>query len=1716
MSKQMWLTGFGLDDCFTISKDIATMPAEETISNTSVFSAESEVLEAKAPCSEDIEICAGFDDVVMPHQEDDANTVSAPATIEVSPIKVHQADPKKGWPTLTPEVHEGLKGTVTKFNANLAAINLLRELEKSGSPELTAAQRETLNQFTGWGGIKDPFDEGYLLKEEWRPRQAALKAVLSQEEWDTAKGSTLNAHFTPVSLIGVIWQALQRAGFKGGRFLETSAGVGYMLGTMPEHLVLNSEITAVELETVNASILQKLYGHEAQVINKGFEAVTLPENYYDLVFTNVPFGQYQVACQRRKPYSNWSIHNYFVARAIDLLRPGGLAVIITSSHFMDGHQTHVRNYINRKAEMLQAVRLPTGAFSQIADTDVVADILVLRKRDPAKVVSSQDGGEWQSTAPAQTGEGERLSIHKSTSINDYWNQNPSHVMGTPTLRHLKHGERVVPVLNSMDELPQRLEKCLSALPSDAYVAPVEVKRSIVVNNTRQDLSLEPGSFVLNDAGGISRVVGYGSQEDAKLPKSRIHRVVGMIGLRDCALDLVRKQSDIKARDEDLASLRERLNRVYDAFVAKFGPIHDKQNRWSMASDPYWPLLLSLETVNAEHGVQKAHIFTERTVYPSEMPISAQTPSEAALICVSELGRLDPNYLGRLMGTDGNIVLSALLESSEAFIDPVTHEVEMAHRYLSGNVREKLSIAQVAGEKFHRNVQALLGALPADLKPTQIDVLPGATWISTKDYEAFVNELSGAKPGGWDNASVTFDATTGSWTAQTYETPDLRTNWRGGGVEFIRLFEALLNQKDITVTYEYEGRTFTDGPKTAEARVKQDEIKLKFTEWIWADDLRATRLCKHYNETFNCWAAPKFDGSRLRLPGYSHALKLRPHQLNAVARGASGDNVLLGHDVGAGKSLEMICISMELRRLGIAKKPMHVVPGQCLEDYCAEFMRAYPGAQLLMATEKDFQKENRQAFVLRCATGNWDAVVISHKMFESISADPEITESYIKDILSELEATGLSNSSNRGQSRDVNRQKKDWQARLEKMQAAWKKDKLITFGQTGVDYLAIDEADVYKNLFRVSNMKSVAGLSASNSQRAFDVFLKCMQIQKLHGNRERGICMATATFISNTIAEAHTFQRYLQPFTLKGLNLDKFDAWAALFGRAVNSLEVSPDGSSFRMHKRFKQFVNIPELMGMFRQMADIQTKEMLDLPRPQLQSGGHQISVGEADDLTKEFVKKLVARAEALRNKSVKADQDNMLAITGDGRKCALDMRMVMPDAPFNPNGKIGRCVDKVFDIWEKTTYRKGAQIIFSDMGTPSGKTFNVYEDIRERLVSKGIPRTEIAFIHEAKTARAKSHLFALVRAGVVRVILGSTGLCGVGANMQTRLYAAHHLDCPWRPRDITQRDGRIERQGNTWEAVEIWRYVTAGTFDAYSWQTISAKAQFIAQIMRGDAEVRTVEDAQMAALSYEEVKALACGNPLVQEKAKIDAELLMLGLKEKTHREAVWSAKASLRTLDGDIQRMLMAYESRMAFVRHVDYHSTPERSGLVVDGKLYRDRAQIEKILTLSVAALRQSQNYAKTKLGDYNGITLMFHGLPGGQFNISAVSSTDASNHGVIGQYSRGDTILVKTLEWASQLADRAHQAKHQAEYLESSRSTLTAKANEVFPHHAQLEALRSRSQQIGIELGLLKAEEGTDSMDTSVDVKSELAKALADSGCVEEEDSNVFDEEASESE
>ena len=1588
------------------------------------------------------------------------------------PVAAHQVA-KAVWPQMNEGVFSGLSGIVSKFDANIAAIELLRKLEDETRPPNTE-ERDVLNAYTGWGGIPQAFNEAQR-DQAWVSRAEQLKELLTEAEHRSAEASTPNAHYTALEVIGAMWRMVQRLGFKGGRILEPAAGVGYFIGAMPQEIAQQSTVTAIELDQLSARMLKALYGDfGVNVMQSGFEAAKLPEGFYDLAISNIPFGNYAVPELRNVPYANFLIHDYFFAKAMEVVRPGGLVAFITSSGTMDKHDEKVRQYLGSKANLVGAVRLPSSAFKKIANTEVTTDILVFQK--PLSGRGSKKG--WMET----------ISLPETSPIyqpckeywrkqvivcNQYFEANPESVIGKLTLVENGYGKATGCVFDG--DIEAALTQKVSLLPEGIYTALQKIEapeqQSTVLAYSDQG---RPGYRVIN--GQVYETTNGVEAMQSTAPQKTLERIAGMCSIRDAARKIIRSQ--LETEDEAiLATYRLLLNIEYDNFVAKYGHLSVKANRDAFKADPDLPLLMSLERWDEEtQTAEKADIFSQRTVGVFRKIEHCDSSEEALLVSLSERGCVVESRIGELLGKPGSEVMEELEDKGAVFLDPETSVWETKDSYLSGDVRQKLSVAKIAGARYSRNAQALETVIPEDLTPGEIGARIGSTWIPTSDYEAFLDETLEC-----NGNAVTFNQAAGAWNVEPqystrYSIPATQ-KFGTSRVNATSLFDHAINQMVPTV-YDPDPRDsdkrVVNQKETIAAREKQQLLKDTFQEWLWKDQERAIRLARLYNDTFNCVVSRQYDGQHLVLPGFSRIYRLHDHQKNAIWRiVASLKNTLLAHVVGAGKTLTCICAGMELRRLGKVSKPMFVVPNHMLHQFAAEFLRAYPGANILIASKDDLQGDKRRQLLSRIATGDWDGVLITHSSFERIKMSDDFMEEYIQNELELIEDAIRAESQNRGNKiiKELARAKKAWEAKLAKLSGANKKDDILSFEQLGIDWLFVDEAHTFKNLWRFTKMTRVAGLPNSNSERAFDMFVKTRHVMAKHKGRA-GVVFATGTPVSNSMAELWTMQRYLQPNTLEACQVGMFDTWAGNFGESVTALELSPDGRGYRMHTRFARFVNLPELMSMFGEVADIRTAEMLKLPVPVAHK--ETVTIKPTVEL-KAFVQTLVGRAEAIRNGRVSPSEDNMLAITNEGRKAALDMRLIDSFTEVE-DGKVNHCAERAFAIWGETKLFRGTQVVFCDLSTPlENGRFSVYQALRSNLVERGVPIEEIAFIHDFDGDSTKEELFKAVRDGRIRILLGSTQKMGVGTNIQTRLVALHHLDAPWRPSDVEQREGRIIRQGNLNESVRIYRYVTEASFDAYIWQTLETKARFIAQVMQGDTGMRSAEDVELAALSYAEVKALASGNPLVLEKAGIDAELAKLSLLRSQWDQQQWRNKQELATLPGRIGHLRVGVGNIES-----DLNARQDVSGgkflIEVTGTRYTDRVEAGKAM---LHALYGDKAKGDRNIGQIAGFPI-------------AVKATALGSQ----------LVIMGGIEYRCGLAESAQGCvrvlentlnrmelvlQEETEYLARTEKRLADIHNEIvkpFDKAERLEWLKIRQREIEAELDLSKGE------NTAVDETAEV--------------------------
>jgi N12 class adenine-specific DNA methylase len=1426
---------------------------------------------------------------------------------------------------ITDAHHVGDGGLKEKARSNIEAIRVLKRVEQEGRAA-TDDEKALFVRYSGWGALPNVFHP--YPTREWEQLAREVRGVLTDEEYEAARASTPNAHFTSPAVIRAMWKALERLGLESGaRILEPSMGVGHFFGFMPEAFLPGSQRTGVELDLITARIARQLYP-DAKIFASGFEETTLPDNFFDAVVGNIPFGDYAVydPAYRNSPVTR-TIHDYFLAKSLDKMRVGGVMALVTSRYTMDKQDSTVRRYLAARADLIGAIRLPNTAFKANAGTEVTTDILFLQKRAPG----TQSGAEtWPDLAEIQTPEG-------PAAINEYFARHPEMMLGEMRLQGSLYLGREPTLVGEMSAA--RLEEIVGSLPQGIYqrqTAFAERERGPpdgAAIDATSNTAVKDGAYAVRDG---KLVIRHGSVfEQAKVGAPLAWRIRGMLAVRD-AVRLVFQTQLENAPEENIVEARRLLNDIYDGFVRRYAPLSSRENVRAFAGDPDQALLLSLENYDAAtKRATKTAIFERRTLERYAPVEHVETAAEALAVSLNETGEVHWPCMERVTGRSARQLQKEL--GSLVYRNPEGGAWETADRYLSGDVRAKLRAAEAAAvldPSCTRNVEALTAVQPVDLQPGEIEARLGSSWIPANDIRDFIAEHLGMFAG---SVRIGHAPEIATWTVEVdfREQGSVSNTTTHGTARFraTELIEQALNGRTPTA-YDTlaDGTRVINQEQTIAAREKQQQLKDRFRAWIWEDGARAARLARDYNDRFNNLRLRSFDGSHLRLSGMNREPlrdgDLARHQKDAVWRIVQSGSTLLAHVVGAGKTWTMVAAAMEMRRLGLAKKPMFVVPNHLVEQWGAEFLKLYPQARLFIAGKEHFSTGNRQRAMARIASGTYDAVIVSHRSFEFLPVSDKLFKRFIDEQVDELEAAILEARAEGGDNRrivkELEKAKKRFVAKLKERADRERKDNTLTFEELGVDQLFVDEADLYKNLFYSTKMNRIAGLPNSESNRAFDMFMKTRYVREISGGR--GVVFATGTPISNTMAEMYTMQRYLAPALLKERGVAHFDAWAADFAEAVTALELAPDGAGYRMHTRFAKFINLPELLSMFRTFADVQTADMLNLPRPAITSGKPQTVAAPASEPLKEYIKTLTKRAERLRTARVDPSVDNMLKITGDGRKAALDMRLVDPaDAPQG-DAKVSLAIGRIRDIWQETAAARSTQLVFCDLSTPDAARFNVYDELRENLVERGVPPDEIAFIHDAESDAQKKLLFDAVNAGRVRILIGSTEKMGAGTNVQRRLAALHHLDAPWRPRDIEQREGRILRQGNLNAQVRIFRYVTEGSFDAYMWQTLETKARFIEQVMNGRTSVRLAEDLDGGALTYAEIKAIASGNPAVMEKVKVDTEVRTLDQLRSAHLNQQHTIRMKVHSLPAEIRDIKQHAEKLMADVARRDAHAGEE----------------------------------------------------------------------------------------------------------------------------------------------------------------------------------------------
>ncbi len=1570
-----------------------------------------------------------------------------------------------------------------RYANNVAAIRLLKRLEAE-SRYATSAEQGVLSKYVGWGGLADCFDEKHSKYGE-------LKALLSEDEYAAARESTLTAFYTPPVVIRSMYQALENMNFKAGNVLEPSCGVGNFLGMLPQSME-QSKLYGVELDSISGRIAQQLY-QKSSVAVQGFEKADLPDSFFDAAIGNVPFGQFKVP-DKRYDKNNFLIHDYFFARTLDKVRPGGIITFITSKGTMDKENPTVRKYIAQRADLLGAIRLPNNTFKSAAGTEVTSDILFLQKRD--RLIDIEP--DWVHLNTDENG----------VTMNQYFIDNPDMIMGEMKMVSGPFGPESACVPYEGQDLGEQLSDAIQNI--HAEITEFEVDE---LEKETEDLSVPADPAVRNFSFALSDGKLY-YRENSRMNPVEVsvtaeNRIKGMIAIRDCARTLIEYQTE-DYPDSDIQVEQEKLNGLYDDFSRKYGIINARANSSAFSNDSSYPLLASLEVLDDEGNfVRKADMFSKRTIKQRIVITSVDTASEALSVSLSEKAKVDMEYMSELTGKTEQEIFADL--QGVIFLNPMHTSDDdnqakylPADEYLSGNVREKLQWARRSAELYPQdyasNVQALEAVQPVDLTASEISVRLGATWLPPELIEQFTFELFSTPRYCQWNIHVHYSEYTGEWNIEgkSYDRGNIQASntYGTGRINGYKIIEETLNLRDVRI-FDYledaDGRkqAVLNRKETAIAQGKQELIKQAFADWIWKDPERRERLCKLYNEKFNSNRAREYDGGFLNLVGINPEITLRKHQIDAVARGILGGNELLAHVVGAGKTYTMTAIAQESKRLGLCQKSLFVVPNHLTEQWASEYLQLYPAANILVASKKDFEAKNRKKFCGRIATGDYDAIIIGHSQFEKIPMSIERQRAILEQQLEEI-MEGISElRHNRGDSfsvKQLEKTKKTVKQKIEKLNDQSRKDDLVTFEELGIDRVFIDEAHYYKNLAAFSKMRNVGGISQTEAMKSSDLYMKCRYLDELTGGK--GVVFATGTPISNSMVEMYTMQKYLQYGTLKRNNLLHFDSWASTFGETVTAIELAPEGTGYRAKTRFAKFYNLPELIMMFREVADIQTADMLKLPVPK--ANYHNI-VLKPSDQQKEMVAALAERAERVRNKMVDSSVDNMLLITNDGRKLALDQRLMNELLPDSDTGKSAACAQNVFDIWQRTREQRSTQMVFCDLSTPHGDgKFNVYDDVRDKLIAKGIPAEEIAYIHSANTEVQKKELFGKVRSGQIRVLIGSTQKMGAGTNVQQKLVAEHHLDCPWRPSDLQQREGRIIRQGNENPEVEIFSYVTEGTFDAYLYQLVESKQKFIGQIMTSKSPVRSAEDIDETALSYAEIKALASGNPHIKEKMDLDIDVARLKLLKANHLSQKYALEDQIVKF---LPQQMRSYEERMTGLKkdmaQLSEQTHPSEDGfspMELQGTLYTDKKEAGTAL---LAACKAMTSPDAVPLGQYRGFAmeLSFDSFSR-EFKVTlkgALRHPVSLGTDVFGNIQRLDNALAALPEQLTACGEQLENVKTQL-------NTARIEVDKPFPREDELKTKTARLDELNILLNMDKRENEIGDTEPDEDAPAKSTKEM----------------------
>ena len=1557
-------------------------------------------------------------------------------------------------------------GKKERFRRNIMAIQLLKKCQEENR-FATPEEQIILSKYVGWGGLSEAFDEN---NSAWATEYLELSSVLTPEEYASARESTLTAFYTPPEVITAIYKAMEQMGFKEGNLLEPSCGIGNFIGMLPDTMQ-DSKIYGVELDTISAGIAQQLY-QKTTIAAQGFEETNLPDSFFDGVVGNVPFGDFKVSDKRYDKHK-FLIHDYFFAKSLDKLRPGGVMALVTSKGTMDKETLAVRKYIAQRAELLGAIRLPNNTFKGNAGTEVVSDILILQKRD--RLIDIEP--DWVHLDTDENG----------IKMNSYFVQHPEMILGEMKMVSGRFGMEATCVPYENADLAAQLDDAVANIHGEITEYEAEEELEEEDNSIPADPTVRNFSYTV-----VDNKIYY--RENSRMTPVEVsataeNRIKGMIAIRNSVRTLIELQTE-DYPDSEIKAEQERLNRLYDTFSGKYGLINSRANTSAFSQDSSFSLLSALEIIGEDGELErKADMFSKRTIKPHTPVTSVDTASEALAVSLGEKATIDMDYMMELSGKSENEIFEDL--KGVIFLNPLyeygnSYEPKylMADEYLSGNVREKLRIAKNSAELYPEdykvNVEALQKVQPKDLTASEISVRLGATWLPPDDVQEFIFHLLETPRYAQWNIKVHFSPFTSEWNIEgkSYDKGNVRAynTYGTSRINAYKIIEETLNLKDVRI-FDYieddEGKkkAVLNKKETAIAQSKQEMIKQEFQDWIWSDPERRERLCKSYNEKFNSVRPREYDGSHIIFNGMNPEIELREHQKNAVAHILYGGNTLLAHAVGAGKTFEMVAAAQESKRLGLCNKSLFVVPNHLTEQWAAEYLQLYPAANILVATKKDFETKNRKKFCGRIATGDYDAVIIGHSQFEKIPMSIERQRAILEQQLEEITGGIAELKRNRGENfsiKQLEKSKKSIRQKLDKLNDQTKKDDVVTFEELGVDRLFVDESHYYKNLYLYTKMRNVGGIAQTEAQKSSDLFMKCRYLDEITGGR--GTVFATGTPISNSMVELYTIQRYLQYNTLVKNGLQHFDAWASTFGETITAVELTPEGTGYRAKTRFAKFYNLPELMAMFKEIADIKTADMLNLPVPEAKY--HNIAV-KPSEMQKEMVASLAERAEQVRGGGVDSSVDNMLKITNDGRKLALDQRMLNDMLPDFEGSKINACVDNIYRIWKENADKKSAQLVFCDLSTPKNDgTFSVYNDIRKKLIERGIPESEVKFIHEADTDMKKKELFQKTRKGEVRVLLGSTQKMGAGTNVQDKLIALHDVDCPWRPSDLEQRSGRIVRQGNENPQVDIYRYVTEQTFDAYLYQLVEGKQKFASQIMTSKSPVRSAEDIDETALSYAEIKMLATGNPYIKEKMDLDIQVQKLKmLKSNFLSEKYGLEDKVIKFYPQQIAYLKSRVEGLTKDVETAKLHPKPideQPLGMMVSGVSYSEKAEAGQAI---INACKSMNSPDAIPLGEYRGFQMELY-FDTVQRNYVVKLKGETSRDVPLGDDAHGN--IVRIDNGIERFEEALADTKNSLENTEKQFETAKQEIEKPFAKEEELRAKTARLDELNILLNMDKKE------------------------------------------